>query len=104
MAPPGPQRPGPSLDSTRESRPDAANDIWAVGYAGNSTFSAHYDGTSWHLVRTPNVGTGPNFLWGVAALAPTDVWAVGYSTASSKPPPGQFQVPTKTLIEHYDGV
>jgi hypothetical protein len=83
---------------------DAANDIWAVGYAGNSTFSAHYDGTSWHLVRTPNVGTGPNFLWGVAALAPTDVWAVGYSTASSKPPPDQFQVPTKTLIEHYDGV
>src|SRR5580700_3187808 len=41
---------------------DAANDIWAVGYSGLNfvTFSEHYDGTSWKLVRTPDVGTGPN--------------------------------------------
>lgn len=82
---------------------DAANDIWAVGYSGNSTFSEHYDGKTWSLVRTPNVGTGPNSLHGVVALAPNDVWAVGYSTASLKPPPGKYDVPTKTLIEHYDG-
>jgi len=53
--------------------------------------------------HTPNVGTGINILWGVTALAPNDVWAVGSSTASNKPPPGQFDVPSKTLIEHYDG-
>ncbi len=82
---------------------DAANDIWAVGYSGNSTLSEHYDGTKWRPITTPNVGTGPNLLNAVAALAPNNVWAVGYSTASLKPPPGQFQVPTKTLIEHYDG-
>jgi hypothetical protein len=84
---------------------DAANDIWAVGYSGLNfvTFSEHYDGTSWTLVRTPDVGTGPNMLHGVLALAPNDVWAVGYSTASQKPPPTQYEVPTKTLIEHYDG-
>jgi len=82
---------------------DASNDIWAVGYSNNATFSEHYDGTKWSLVRTLNVGTGPNALHGVVALAPNDVWAVGYSTASLKPPPGQFDVPTKTLIEHYDG-
>jgi hypothetical protein len=82
---------------------DADNDIWAVGYSGNDTFSEHYDGTGWTLVRTPNVGTGPNSLGGVVALAPDDVWAMGYSTASQKPPPNQYDVPTKTLIEHYDG-
>jgi hypothetical protein len=78
---------------------DAPNDIWAVG----ATFSERYDGTNWRLVRTPTVGTGPNSLHGVVALAPNDVWAVGYWTARQTPPPGQFDVPTETLIEHYDG-
>jgi hypothetical protein len=84
---------------------DAVNDIWAVGYSGLNfvTFSEHYDGTSWTLVPTPDVGSGPNALNGVVALAPNDVWAVGYSTASQKPPPNHYDVPTKTLIEHYDG-
>ena len=79
---------------------DASNDIWLVG-CGN--FSEHYDGTNWTLVRAPNVGTGPNCLSGVVALAPDNVWAVGYSTATPKPPPGHYDVPTETLIEHYDG-
>ena len=52
---------------------------------------------------TPNVGNGANSLGGVMALAPDNVWAVGFSTASTKPPPGEYEVPTKTLIEHYDG-
>jgi hypothetical protein len=82
---------------------DAEDDIWAVGYSNNVTFSEHYDGTRWNLVRTPNVGTGPNSLHGVVALAPNNVWAVGYSTASQTPPPGHYDVPTKTLIEHYNG-
>ena len=84
---------------------DASNDIWAVGYSGLNfvTFSEHYDGTNWTLVRTPDVGSGPNMLNGVVALAPNDVWAVGYSTATQKPPPNQYEVPSKTLIEHYDG-
>jgi len=94
---------GPLYGFFRGASADAANDIWAVGYSGNVTFSEHYNGTSWTPVQTPNVGTGPNSLEGVAALAPNDVWAVGYSTATPKPPPGQFDVPTKTLIEHYDG-
>ncbi len=82
---------------------DASNDIWAVGYNNNSTFSEHYDGTDWHLVPTPNVGTGPNSLGGVIALEPDNVWAVGFSTATLKPPPHKYDVPTKTLIEHFDG-
>jgi hypothetical protein len=85
---------------------DAANDIWVVGQTGTSvfqTFSEHYNGTAWSPVATPDVGTGSNILSGVLALAPNNVWAVGYSTATSKPPPNEYDVPTKTLIEHYNG-
>jgi hypothetical protein len=96
-------QPGPFHGFFRAASVDASNDIWAVGYNGNSTFSEHYDGANWSLVRTLNVGTGPNSLQGVLALAPNDVWAVGFSTSGTKAPPGQFQIPTKTLIEHYDG-
>lgn len=82
---------------------DASNDIWAVGYSGNVTFSEHYDGASWTLVKTPNVGSGPNTLRGVVALAPNNVWAAGYSTSTTQPPQGHYDVPTHTLVEHYDG-
>jgi hypothetical protein len=94
---------GPLYGFIRGISAGADNDIWVVGYSGNATFSEHYDGATWKPVRTPNVGTGPNSLGAVVALAPNDVWAVGYSTASLKPPPGKYDVPTKTLIEHYDG-
>jgi hypothetical protein len=47
----------------------------------------------------PNLGSGANQLNGVLALAPDDVWAVGFSTA--EPPPAE--VPTRNLIEHFDG-
>ena len=96
---------GPFYGFFRGVSADAPNDIWAVGYSGLNfvTFSEHYDGASWTLVPTPDVGSGPNVLNGVVALAPDNVWAVGYSTASQKPPPGKYDVPTKTLIEHYDG-
>jgi hypothetical protein len=94
---------GPLYGFVRGVSADAPNDVWAVGYNGNVTFAERYDGTNWARVATPNVGTGPNSLGGVLALAPDNVWAVGFSTASTMPPPGDYDVPTKTLIEHYDG-
>jgi len=87
---------------------DASDDAWAVGFAGpenatSRTLVLHWDGASWKKVPSPSAGSGANQLNGVAALAPNDVWAVGFSTATPKPPPGQDRVPTATLIEHYDG-
>jgi hypothetical protein len=63
----------------------ATNDVWAVGYNAevideNATLAVHWNGASWNAANTPNVGQGSNQLNGVLALAPDDVWAVGYST------------------------
>jgi hypothetical protein len=83
---------------------EAPNDAWAVGYNEanideDATLAMHWNGSIWESVDTPNVGQGNNVLEGVVALAPNNVWAVGYSTP--EPPP---QSPaTLTLIEHYDG-
>jgi len=83
---------------------DATNDAWAVGFTGpendtSRTLVMHYDGTSWNTVASPSVGTGASQLNGVLALAPNDVWAVGFSTPA--PPPKEAA--TLTLIEHWDG-
>ena len=51
-------------------------------------------------MATPNVGEGTNKLNAVLALAPNDVWAVGFSTPVAPPEPAA----TLTLIEHFDGV
>jgi hypothetical protein len=62
---------------------DAANDGWAVGPSGDLGSPAmHWDGARWRLVE--------NFsdpVWAVAALSPSDAWAVGFVS-----------------IHHWDGV
>lgn len=83
---------------------DAPNDVWAVGFNGpenddSNTLALHYDGSAWTQTVTPSVGTGANQFNGVLALAPDDVWAVGFSTPVAPPK----QAATLTLIEHFDG-
>jgi hypothetical protein len=83
---------------------DATNDVWAVGFNGpenddSRTLAMHFDGSTWIAARTPSVGNGANQLNGVLALAPNDVWAVGFSTPVAPP----SQAATLTLIEHFDG-
>src|SRR5438045_3624497 len=64
----------------------SSNDVWAVGnykvfnqYQWD-TLIEHWDGTKWSIVSSPNVpGADKNFLYAVAALSPSNVWAVGYS-------------------------
>lgn len=80
-----------------------AGDVWAVGDAGTTsgslpttTFTTHWDGRSWQIVPSPNMGgTGtPNHLNAVSAAGPDDVWAVGYAhqNAVSRP-----------MAMHWDG-
>src|SRR5579884_872953 len=65
--------------------------LWAVGYMSNTTSGPptdqtlieHWDGKTWQVVASPNVGSNNNELYGVVALSATDAWAVGsYQSAS----------------------
>ena len=82
-------------------------DVWIVGTfldsasGRNETFSEHFNGTAWKVVRMPPVKS-PNLnaffqFNGIQANGPRDVWAVGDR--------GVIDVPDsqKTLIEHFNG-
>lgn len=67
----------------------SANDIWAVGYSSNAntftptkTLTEHWNGTSWSVIASPNVGKSSNVLSGLTPIASNDVWADGYSCAT----------------------
>jgi hypothetical protein len=81
-----------------------AHDVWAVGsgLVGGHLYSLveHWDGVAWSVVPSPNPGTVHNFLGGVAAVSPSNVWAVGYYTYYTSET-GDTGV--TTLIEHWDG-
>ena len=60
---------------------------------GYQTLTEHWDGSTWNVVSSPNVGTNDNILYGVATVSTDDVWAVGTSTSNG----------ASTLTEHWDG-
>ncbi|HJT59999.1 MAG TPA: hypothetical protein VJ761_26050 [Ktedonobacteraceae bacterium] len=71
-----------------------ATTAWAVGNNNGQTITEAWDGTRWQLVASPNSRPyKPNFLNSIAAVAPDDLWAVGYYNAGFD----------RTLIEHWDG-
>jgi plastocyanin len=96
---PSPNAPG-SSNFLWDVAASSATDAWAVGYSFNvgknrmQTLSLHWNGTSWVKTASPNVGTGHNFLLSVAAPAPNDAWAVGYTQSDTGIAP---------LIEHWTG-
>jgi len=86
---------------------DAANDVWAVGYANYpaatpgvtvaQTLIEHWNGTAWSIVPSPNFSTTlADQLAAVTAIAGNNAWAVG---KTQKLP--EFQ--DNTLILHWDG-
>jgi hypothetical protein len=83
-----------------------ARDIWAVGYTTSTIAKPlieHFNGTEWHQVSAPFPGTGGQ-LYGVVALSPTNVWAVGFATLAEVGNAQQIRTsPVQTLIEHWDG-
>lgn len=83
------------------------NTVWAVGDAtrsvtdGVSTLRSlveFWDGSTWSVVASPNVGTGNNSLTAVVATGPTDVWALGYYDDVT----GSIPI-RKTLALHWNG-
>jgi hypothetical protein len=103
--------PSPSPGSTNFLQGVAASsstDAWAVGYDYDAndhqfTITQHWDGNKWSLTPSPSPGTGRkcgdpayagNTLYGVAAVASNDVWAVGQICTYSN---------SLTLTEHWNG-
>jgi hypothetical protein len=80
----------------------SSTDAWAVGYhnialyGSEKTMAMHWNGARWTIVPTRNLGQDANELLDVAALAPNDVWAVGFGAS----PSGDV---AKPLIEHWNG-
>lgn len=83
----------------------SAADVWVVGdWAGVGThnnyaaLTEHWDGSRWTIVPTPRIGYGRR-LFGVAALSPTNVWAVGYYGTAQ----GGVEF-AQLLVLHWNGV
>ena len=80
----------------------APNDVWAVGTFVNGslvyqTLAEHWDGSTWSVVPTPNVGPGNNLFNAVFAIGAADVWAVGLWR------PGNSTTGAQPLTEHWNG-
>lgn len=81
------------------------DDIWIVGSAsgmgdgagGPPVLTVHWDGSELSEYLTPGVGARQNHLYGVAAVASDDVWAVGYY--NNVLPNALFHA----MIFHWDG-
>jgi hypothetical protein len=86
------------------------SDVWAVGFstpvappqsAATLTLIEHWDGSSWSVVSSPNVGPTSQFesnqLLGLTASSPSDIWAFG-STALANGSGNQ-----QTLLLNWNG-
>lgn len=66
------------------------NDVWAVGVSYTtdrtigSTLIQHWNGSQWSVIPSPNPSSTINLLQAVAAVAPNDVWAVGYAPTATQ--------------------
>lgn len=73
--------PSPGLGRLFDIAAVAADDMWAVGYAGGSpggeTLTVRWNGSHWLRIPSPNTRSSENRLRGIAAFAADDVWAVG---------------------------
>ncbi len=77
-------------------------DAWAVGdqcptCGDPGTLTLHWNGTHWSMVPSPDPGPENNLLKAVAAVSPSDAWAVGsYCTTASC-------AVEDTLLLHWNG-
>lgn len=78
----------------------AENDVWAAGVSCDtertlgSTLIEHWNGSQWSVVPSPNPSSTLNILYGVAAVATNDVWAIGS---------GRIGDEDATLTLHWNG-
>jgi hypothetical protein len=93
-------QPGTERDILFGASATSTSDVWAVGdqQGANGKFETlveHFDGVRWSAVPSPDPGSVGNHLYGVRAIEPDDVWAVGQQVGATGP--------ERTLVEHWDG-
>ena len=93
-------QPGSRRDMMFGAAALSTNDVWVVGDQEGKdgvfgTLAEHWDGSSWTVVPTPDPGWAGNHLYGVYAVSPDDVWAVGQELTGA--------APDKALVEHWNG-
>lgn len=88
--------PNPSLSANRLRglAAPAPGAVWSVGSRWDDTTGRdrtliqRWDGTTWRTVDSPGTPTGHDTLTAVAGASATNLWAVGFSTASPDDPGG----------------
>lgn len=85
----------------------SASDVWAVGTVSSFNEShpspapliEHWNGKTWTVSTLPALGQYENHLTGIAAISPTDAWAVGYTFTYGQ----NVTTATTPLSFHWDG-
>jgi hypothetical protein len=100
--------PGSSAETLDAVAGTGPNDVWVAGAmnlgapppGGDNAFFEHFNGTSWQTVPGPtgDFTEDPVEVTALAALSPTDVWAVGTQNAEVGGEPGSLN-----LAAHWDG-
>jgi hypothetical protein len=94
-------QPGKQRDILFSASSTSPTDVWAVGDQEGSdgrfeTLAEHFDGHAWSVVPTPDPGGAGNHLYGVDAVSPDNVWAVGQQLSGAG-------TADQGLVEHWDG-
>jgi hypothetical protein len=66
----------------------SADNVWASGYETESSnfhvpYVLHWNGKTWSLVKTPNIGNTGSSLFAITAVSASNVWAVGHSQSDN---------------------
>ncbi len=98
------QNPGSAINNLGAVAATSSNDAWAVGSFSNNhlitqagkAMIEHWNGSAWGVVTSPTTPLDGSDLSGVAAISPTDAWAVGNAYSNN-------DTELQTLIEHWNG-
>jgi hypothetical protein len=68
----------------------SSKDVWASGFqegfdGKNSPLVLHWDGKKWSVVPAPSEGTRSTTTFGIASVAPGDVWVAGSFLSNHQP-------------------
>jgi hypothetical protein len=100
--------PGSSAETLNAVAGTGPDDVWVAGSmnlgapapGGDNAFFEHFNGTSWQTIPGPtgDFSEDPIEVTGLAALSPSDVWAVGIQNPEGFGQPGSLN-----LAAHWDG-